>query len=837
MSAAMFCSGAAGARELTALETKLRPEPISEARQNDHFGTSVAIDGDLMAVGVPDCRPELSRRGAVDVYRRQPDGSWEREAVLFSEDAQENGHLGFFVALDGDTLATSRRYTAEGSSDTAWSLHIFVRTEAGWIQEEEIELFTGAGYFLTPAVSGDRIAVGILTVDSETYETVGVVHVYRRHDSVWEFEACLTTEDPEEAVMFGRTVDIDANRMIVGSPLAMCASGERHGVVYVYENNGGNWMETARIEGRAILGSWGFFGHAVALEGDRLAAGQPGYWWNGGAHVFEHVGGAWEHTGTAGPEPGPDAWGMIHNMALSEQRLILSAVFDSYEEDNALFIFERGEDDWMQQTRLDMPAAESFWDIPNFDYDGAELCVGFPRFDGPSCLEQGRVCIYTESEEAWAQEAVLHRGDGILSDDDRFGNSVSVDGDWMLVGAPHDLGGEGECDGAVYVYQLAGDERQFLYKLRVADAWSGYGFGGMTALSADRAAITANEAVYVYRREGDELVFETCLPAPEDAQNSYFGCNVAIDGDRMIVGASRADVDVIENAGAAYVYAYSGGEWIEQARLTASDPVEDAYFGNAVALDGERALVGAYRGNEYRGAAYVFKESSGVWLEEARLAADDYGLSIWFGISVGIDGNTVAVGAPRVCNPGGADVGRVFVFSRDGEAWERTAVLRSQTPMANARFGMRLDIREIRMAIGAPSEDDDDMQSQGAAYLFHNNDGEWSQALRLVASDTHPYQYFGKDAVALDGTQLVVGAPFDGNGSWLMTGAVYCYDIACPGDVDGDWDVDLIDLTTLLSSYGALSDATRDCGDLDGDGDVDLSDLAIVLGCWGDTCP
>jgi hypothetical protein len=109
--------------------------------------------------------------------------------------------------------------------------------------------------------------------------------------------------------------------------------------------------------------------------------------------------------------------------------------------------------------------------------------------------------------------------------------------------------------------------------------------------------------------------------------------------------------------------------------------------------------------------------------------------------------------------------------------------------------------------------------------------------LRIVASDTHPLQYFAKDAVGLAGSHLVVGVPYDGNGSGRMPGAVYDFLVLCPGDVNGDWTIDGTDLITLLCSYGMLSGASRESGDLDGDGDVDLSDLAILLTNWGDACP
>ncbi len=64
-----------------------------------------------------------------------------------------------------------------------------------------------------------------------------------------------------------------------------------------------------------------------------------------------------------------------------------------------------------------------------------------------------------------------------------------------------------------------------------------------------------------------------------------------------------------------------------------------------------------------------------------------------------------------------------------------------------------------------------------------------------------------------------------------------CDEVPCPGDLDGDMDIDLADLSQLLSNYGMTAGAEYEDGDLDGDGDVDLSDLSALLAVYGTTCP
>lgn len=110
-----------------------------------------------------------------------------------------------------------------------------------------------------------------------------------------------------------------------------------------------------------------------------------------------------------------------------------------------------------------------------------------------------------------------------------------------------------------------------------------------------------------------------------------FGSAVAKDGDRLLIGARGTDVGGQQQAGAAYVYRWNGSEWVEEARLVASDFFRDSRFGSAVALEGDRAVVGApwsppwYSHNEPEpqpGAVYVFeRDEVGIWHEVARMEA------------------------------------------------------------------------------------------------------------------------------------------------------------------------------------------------------------------------
>ncbi|HSN84954.1 MAG TPA: FG-GAP repeat protein, partial [Polyangiales bacterium] len=179
----------------------------------------------------------------------------------------------------------------------------------------------------------------------------------------------------------------------------------------------------------------------------------------------------------------------------------------------------------------------------------------------------------------WVEQQKLVAADGVAGD--RFGVSVAIDGNTIVIGAerddPNDASCTGSCDhGSAYVF--------------VRDA-----FGVWT----QQAKLTAGDA----------------------ASSDTFGCAVAVSGDTALIG-SRGDDDNGNGSGAAYVFQRSGASWLEQQKLGASDGAAADMFGAAVALDGNRAVIGAQGDDDNgstSGAAYVFETSGGLWVEQQKL--------------------------------------------------------------------------------------------------------------------------------------------------------------------------------------------------------------------------
>ncbi|MBK8430869.1 MAG: FG-GAP repeat protein [Chloroflexi bacterium] len=138
---------------------------------------------------------------------------------------------------------------------------------------------------------------------------------------------------------------------------------------------------------------------------------------------------------------------------------------------------------------------------------------------------------------------------------------------------------------------------------------------------------------------------------------------VAVSGDTAVIGAWRDD-DGGDNSGSAYVFTRMGGVWSQQAKLTASDASAGDYFGYAVAVSGDTAVIGAYfddDGGTNSGSAYLFTRTGGVWSQQAKLTASDPAANDFFGIAVAISGDMAVIGS-FVDDDGGTDSGSAYVF-------------------------------------------------------------------------------------------------------------------------------------------------------------------------------
>lgn len=289
----------------------------------------------------------------------------------------------------------------------------------------------------------------------------------------------------------------------------------------------------------------------------------------------------------------------------------------------------------------------------------------------------------------------------------------------------------------------------------------------------DAATADAGSAV-VFERASDGSWSEAAVLIAGDADpNDNFGRAVALSGERALVGAWRDDEKAVD-AGAAYLFErQTNGSWTQVAKFMPSSGIGAAQFGKAVDLDGDHAVVGAAFdsvGGAASGAAYVFERMpSGTWAEVAKLEASDEGFGDRFGSAVAIDAGRILIGAENASPVGAFGGGAGYVFERQSSgAWVESAKIVASDATSQDAFGYAVDIEGDR-ALVAARQDDEVLANSGSVYVLElKNTGpgteQWLETAKLLSSAPASGVEFGF-AVRLDGARAAVAAPLDGDGA------------------------------------------------------------------------
>lgn len=401
---------------------------------------------------------------------------------------------------------------------------------------------------------------------------------------------------------------------------------------------------------------------------------------------------------------------------------------------------------------------------------------------------------------AFTQQAYLKASnpggerDGGAISGDRFGASIAVFGNTMVVGAP-------------------------------AESSSATGIDG----NQDDDSSEVSGAVYVFVRDGATWTQQAYLKASNTGSQDSFGTSVAISGDTLVVGAefesSNASVvngDQNNNqaigSGAAYVFVRNGTTWTQQAYLKPSKTVGGDQFGHSVAISGDTILVGVPFEDSNAlgidslqtldaGAAYVFVRNGTTWSQQAFLKASNTEGGDFFGLSVSLSGDTAVVGAfgedsnakginGTQSNNSGDSTGAAYVFVRNGNTWTQQAYLKASNTDTSDFFGFAVGVSgetvvvtatgESSKAIGVNgNQNDNSSDGSGAAYIFVRDGTTWTQQAYIKASNTGIGDSFG-ESVAISGDRVVIGTTFESsnatgpdgnqsNNSAALSGAAYVF--------------------------------------------------------------
>jgi hypothetical protein len=435
---------------------------------------------------------------------------------------------------------------------------------------------------------------------------------------------------------------------------------------------------------------------------------------------------------------------------------------DKADDSGAVYVFGKKDSGaWSLQAYVkatNTNADDDFGEVVTLSGDGSTLAVGASDEDSSAtgvaneqydneASSSGAVYVYQRTKRRnWYPEAYIKASN--TDESDSFGSAISIssEGDTLVIGAP----GEDSRGNEIVVDDDNNVQEGF-----------------------DNSASGAG-AVYMFRRSPEEgWSQQAYFKAFNAEEGDLFGSSVAISDEAQTIAVGARDEDSggsgsgadpednnLEDAGAVYLFESHEREgWSQQAYLKASDPEEDAAFGDALSLSG--------------------------------------------------NGRLVAVGAPDASGDGGEqsdktieEAGAAYVFKNEaGEGWSQVASLKPSNPEAFTSFGKAIALsgRDRSLAIGAPlehggaqdnesGEDDSNAENSGAVYLYEPGDDQtWRQRAHLKAPNVDSGDGFGTSVVLSDhGNTLVIGTDDEDssatgiggeqdNDETLRSGAVYLF--------------------------------------------------------------
>ena len=422
---------------------------------------------------------------------------------------------------------------------------------------------------------------------------------------------------------------------------------------------------------------------------------------------------------------------------------------------------------------------------------------------------------------------------------DRFGYSTAIHGDRIVVGARGE-DTNGNTAGAAYVFDAVTGQQTL--KLLAADGEPGDIFGNTVAINGDFVLVGADRedgnlgGTQFLTNSGTAYVFDATtgaqlfrLRANDELSGAHYSRDVALSGNLAAIGANAANAQ-FEEVGAVYIVDVSTGQ--EMLKFLTSDGSDDDFFGDNVDISGDLAVSGA-RGDDDNGtdsgSAYVFDAVTGA--EVVKLLPSDGAERDLFGVAVAISGNRVVVGSRRDDDLG-VDSGSAYVF--DATTGQQLFKLLPSDGVANDNFGDHVAITDSLILVSA-SRDDDNGSDTGAVYVFDLATGQ--QLSKLLASDGGVQHFFGY-GVSAEGTRVAMGSPFsDQAGS--SSGSAYVFNLDTGGvmsfcDPAAPNSVSLTGgLLTSVSDFGTAQATFNVTNVPDGFGLLFAGDMttSVALGC------
>ncbi len=459
-----------------------------------------------------------------------------------------------------------------------------------------------------------------------------------------------------------------------------------------------------------------------------------------------------------------------------------------------------------------------------------------------------------QTDQHWIE--IAHYEPGTPTVGGHFGRSVAIHDDMLLVGAPYrgldpftPLGPGAAQLSAMPNESIPVESRRVL----APDGEEGDLFGAKVCLgpiaengdalpiafvSAPRRSCEGGDvmcgAVYSYLVDESQGVswLETIVPL-DTHLGQMFGTSLDFDGRTLAVGAHREDL-YGQAVGCVYLYTIDeNGMTQDEVRIDPRWTHPDQYFGFSVAIDGDRLAVGAFADpavSPLAGSVHLYeRQPDGSWRGTVVLYPEDVASGDLFGTSVALVGDTLVAGASGRRVQGLPSVGRVYVFNRSGADWVQTQMFDPPIVASSVYWGTAVDLQEDLLVIGGNGWVNNGVQT-GAVSVYASTDASGFELVQtILAGGIEDQGGFGV-SVDCEGMDVVVGAPAFGSSDG---GSAHAFAVTCLGDLDGDHDVAVADVMEII---GHWSESGIHPADLTQDFEIGVEDLLAAAGNWG-PCP
>lgn len=364
-----------------------------------------------------------------------------QEIKLIASDRGSNESFGISVSQSGNRALIG----APGNADFRGSAYLFEFDGTNWVERAKLEPNDATADFgHAVALSGNRALVGARR-DSENGALAGAAYVFEFDGSTWSQSAKLTASNGAESDRFGQSVSLSGDRALIGTSQATS--------VYVFDFDGSTWTESATLTtAEADTG----FGWSVSLSGNRALIGNineiiNGQFVVGAAYLFEFDGAAWSESDRLTASDGRGFAGFGFSVTLQGDRAMVGAI-NGLNFSGSAYVFDFNGSGWTESAKLtvsDSGARGSFGFAVSLSGDRALIGA---RTDSQNADEAGSAYVFSFDGDHWTETLKVTASDAGTFD--LLGNSVSLLGDRVLVGAP---GANDENDrntGGAYFYTV-----------------------------------------------------------------------------------------------------------------------------------------------------------------------------------------------------------------------------------------------------------------------------------------------------------------------------------------------------------------------------------------------